>query len=61
MAGRPGGLPDDPWPDAEGPAIRWAAATRMLAPQGPGTFRPGAPLHRATLARLLHRFDRLAP
>jgi hypothetical protein len=61
MAGRPGGLPDDPWADAEGPAIRWAATTRVLAPEGPGTFRPDAPLHRATLARLLHRFDRLAP
>jgi len=59
MAGRPGGYPDDPWDDAEGPTIRWAAATRLLGPMAPGEFRPESPLTRSQLATILFRFDAL--
>ncbi len=59
MAGRPGGFADDPWTDADGPAIRWAAENHLLGGTSPGTFRPNAPLHRAALANLLFRFDAL--
>jgi hypothetical protein len=59
MAGRPGGYPDDPWDDADGPAFRWAAATHLLGPLAPGRFGPRAGLTRAQAATILFRFDSL--
>ena len=59
MAGRPGGYPDDPWDDADGPAIRWTAATHLLGPLAPGQFRPQSALTRAQAATILYRFDQL--
>ena len=59
MAGRPGGYPDDPWEDADGPSIRWAAAHHLLGPLRPGEFRPDSTLTRAQAATVLFRFDAL--
>jgi hypothetical protein len=59
MAGRPGGYPDDPWSDADGPHFRWAAATHLLGPLAPGQFRPQSPLTRAQAATILFRLDAL--
>ena len=59
MAGRPGGYPDDPWGDADGPSIRWAAANHLLGPLREGEFRPDEPLTRAQAATVLFRFDAL--
>jgi hypothetical protein len=59
MAGRPGGYPDDPWSDADGPSIRWAAANHLLGPLSSGNFGPQRPLTRGQLATVLFRFDAL--
>jgi hypothetical protein len=60
MSGFPSGFPDDPWADASGPAIRWAAANGILGGYGGGVFRPQAPLTRAQAATILFRYDGLA-
>ena len=59
MAGRPVGFDDDPWSDAEGPAVRWAAVNHLLPGATATTFRPDARLGRGLLARLLFAFDAL--
>jgi hypothetical protein len=59
ITGRPGGFGDDPWSDAHGPAVRWAAANHLLPGATATTFRPDARLGRGLLARLLFAFDAL--
>ena len=59
MAGRPVGFDDDPWSDADGPAVRWAAVNHLLPGATATTFRPDARLGRGLLARLLFAFDAL--
>jgi hypothetical protein len=61
IAGRPGGFPDDPWTDADDPAIRWAAAHHLLGGATATTFAPEDRLTRAQMATLLFRFATLAP
>ncbi|HEY8058156.1 MAG TPA: hypothetical protein VID94_05365, partial [Acidimicrobiales bacterium] len=49
----------DPWSDAEGPAVRWAAVNHLLPGATATTFRPDARLSRGLLARLLFAYDAL--
>jgi hypothetical protein len=53
--------PDDPWSDAGGRAVRWAAAVDLFPGRTGETLEPGRIVTRAALAQLLFRFAHLPP
>lgn len=53
--------PDDPWSDAGGRAVRWAAAMDLFPGRTGATLEPGRVLTRAGLAQLVFRFAHLPP
>jgi hypothetical protein len=63
-AGGPMGAPPAPWTDVPAHLVRaaaWAAENGIVAGFADGTFRPTAPVDRATLAHLLAPLDQRGP